>query len=143
MGFSRQEYWSGLPLPSPEDLPHPGIEPRSPACRQMLYRLSHQGSTVACNNSPEMGPTASGPFTHTPRPSPHCPRRTGCVRPVPQVCLECSPSDLQRAGSSLIKFQGPFFDPLTHRILLLPPETLCCLDPLPLVFICSLSVSSH
>ena len=30
MGFSRQEYWSGLPFPSPEDLPDPGIEPRSP-----------------------------------------------------------------------------------------------------------------
>ena len=31
MGFSRQEYWSGLPFPSPRDLPNPGIEPRSPA----------------------------------------------------------------------------------------------------------------
>ena len=31
MGFSRQEYWSGLPFPSPGDLPEPGIEPRSPA----------------------------------------------------------------------------------------------------------------
>ena len=30
MGFSRQEYWSGLPFPSPGDLPHPGIKPRSP-----------------------------------------------------------------------------------------------------------------
>ena len=29
MGFSRQEYWSGLPFPSPRDLPDPGIEPRS------------------------------------------------------------------------------------------------------------------
>ena len=29
--FSRQEYWSGLPFPSPGDLPDPGIEPRSPA----------------------------------------------------------------------------------------------------------------
>ena len=29
MGFSRQEYWSGLPFPSPVDLPDPGIEPRS------------------------------------------------------------------------------------------------------------------
>ena len=29
MGFSRQEYWSGLPFPSPGDLPNPGIEPRS------------------------------------------------------------------------------------------------------------------
>ena len=31
MGFSRQEYWSGLPFPSPEDLPNPGTEPASPA----------------------------------------------------------------------------------------------------------------
>ena len=30
MGFSRQEYWSGLPFPSPGDLPYPGTEPRSP-----------------------------------------------------------------------------------------------------------------
>ena len=30
MDFSRQEYWSGLPFPSPRDLPYPGIEPRSP-----------------------------------------------------------------------------------------------------------------
>ena len=30
-GFSRQEYWSGLPCPSPGDLCNPGIEPRSPA----------------------------------------------------------------------------------------------------------------
>ena len=43
MGFSRQEYWSGLPCPSPDDLPHPGIQPRSPRCRQMLYHLSHLG----------------------------------------------------------------------------------------------------
>ena len=31
IGFSRQEYWSRLPFPSPGDLPNPGIEPRSPA----------------------------------------------------------------------------------------------------------------
>ena len=31
MGFSRQEYWSGLPFPSPGDLPEPGIEAGSPA----------------------------------------------------------------------------------------------------------------
>ena len=31
MGFSRKEYWSGLPYPSPGDLPNPGIEPGSPA----------------------------------------------------------------------------------------------------------------
>ena len=46
MGFSRQEYWSGLPFPSPEDLPKPGIEPMShiPCIgRQVLYHLSHLG----------------------------------------------------------------------------------------------------
>ena len=31
MGFSRQEYWGGLPFPSPGDLPNPGIKPGSPA----------------------------------------------------------------------------------------------------------------
>ena len=31
MGFSRQEYWSGLPFPSPVDLPDPGIKPGLPA----------------------------------------------------------------------------------------------------------------
>ena len=31
VGFSRQEYWSGLPFPSPGDLPDPGVEPRFPA----------------------------------------------------------------------------------------------------------------
>ena len=31
MGFSRQEYWSGLPFPLPRDLSDPGIEPESPA----------------------------------------------------------------------------------------------------------------
>ena len=31
IGFSRQEYWSGLPFPSPGDFLNPGIEPRSPA----------------------------------------------------------------------------------------------------------------
>ena len=34
VGFSRQEYWSGLPFLSPGDLPDPGIEPRSPALQE-------------------------------------------------------------------------------------------------------------
>ena len=34
MGFSRQEYWSGLPFPSPGDLPDPGIEPGSPSLQE-------------------------------------------------------------------------------------------------------------
>ena len=35
MRFSKQEYWSGLPFPSPGDLPDTGIETGSPACRQI------------------------------------------------------------------------------------------------------------
>ena len=34
LGFSRQEYWSGLPFPSPGDLPNPGMEPRSPTLQE-------------------------------------------------------------------------------------------------------------
>ena len=40
--FSRQEYWSGLPFPSPGDLPNPGIEPLSPALQAGSLPLSHQ-----------------------------------------------------------------------------------------------------
>ena len=36
MGFSRQEYWSGVPFTSPGDLPDPGIEPPSPGRRFTL-----------------------------------------------------------------------------------------------------------
>ena len=39
MEFSRQEYWSGWPFPSPGDLPNPGIEPRSLHCRQILCHV--------------------------------------------------------------------------------------------------------
>ena len=46
MGFSSQEYWSGLSFPSPGDLPDPVIEPGLCHCRQILYHLSHQGSPI-------------------------------------------------------------------------------------------------
>ena len=46
MGFSRQEYWSGLPFPSPGNFPTQGSNMGLPHCRQMLYRLSHQGSRL-------------------------------------------------------------------------------------------------
>ena len=43
-GFSRQEYWSGLPCPPPGDLRNPGIGTGLPHCRWILYQLSYQGS---------------------------------------------------------------------------------------------------
>ena len=39
MGFSRQEYWSGLPFPSPGDLPHPGIKPMSPMLQLIQFSM--------------------------------------------------------------------------------------------------------
>ena len=45
MGFSRQEYWSGLPFPSPGIFPTQWSNLGIPHCRQMLYGLSHQGSS--------------------------------------------------------------------------------------------------
>ena len=41
MGFSRQEYWSGLPFSSPWNFATQGSNPGLPHCRQMLYRLNH------------------------------------------------------------------------------------------------------
>ena len=59
MEFSRQEYWSGLPFPSPGDLPDPGIELESPHWQADSLPLSHLGSLLLtyatlfnCHNSP-------------------------------------------------------------------------------------------
>ena len=41
--FSKQEYWSGLPFPSPEDLPQPGIKPWSPASQADSLQFELQG----------------------------------------------------------------------------------------------------
>ena len=56
MGFSRQEYWSGLPFPPSGDIPDPGIEPASLASPALLVDslpLSHLGSpyvkVLTCN----------------------------------------------------------------------------------------------
>ena len=46
MEFSRQEYWSGLPIPSPGDIPDPGIEPRSPALQADTLPSEPPGKTV-------------------------------------------------------------------------------------------------
>ena len=47
MGFSREEYWSGLPSPPPGDLPNPGIEAGSPALKADSSPLSHRGTPIA------------------------------------------------------------------------------------------------
>ena len=46
MGFSRQEYWNGLPVPSPGDLPNTGIEPCSPALKANSLSSESQGKPL-------------------------------------------------------------------------------------------------
>ena len=48
MGFSRQEYWSGLPFPPPGDLPDPGIEPMSPASPALAGRFFYHWAIWGC-----------------------------------------------------------------------------------------------
>ena len=46
VGFSRQEYWSGLPFPSPGDLPNPGIKPMSPALACGFFATEPPGKQI-------------------------------------------------------------------------------------------------
>ena len=46
MEFSRQEYWSGLPFPSPGDLPDPGMEPRSPTLKEDYLPSEPTGKAI-------------------------------------------------------------------------------------------------
>ena len=53
MGFSRQEYWGGLPFPSPGDLPNPGIEPRSPTLQADALTSEPPGKPGYIQNKPQ------------------------------------------------------------------------------------------
>ena len=56
VGFSRQEYWSGLPCPSPGDLPNPGVKLRSPALQADSLPSETPGKTSLITAlTPEMG----------------------------------------------------------------------------------------
>ena len=62
MGFPRHEYQSGLPFPSPGDLPNPGIKPWSPELQADAYPLSHQFSSV---QSLSLCPTLCDPMNRS------------------------------------------------------------------------------
>ena len=47
-GFTRQKYWSGLPFPSPGDVPNPGVELRSLALQAYSLPLSHREALILC-----------------------------------------------------------------------------------------------
>ena len=69
MGFSRQEYWSGLPFPSPEDLSNSGIQPRSPALQVDSLLPSHLGNPNT-HKTPQSPCESMSPERSSPSPTP-------------------------------------------------------------------------
>ena len=59
VGLSRQEYWSGLPFPSPGDLPDPGIEPRSPTLQAGTLTSEPPGKPLCAVGGQSIGTSAS------------------------------------------------------------------------------------
>ena len=57
MGFSRQEHWSGLPFPSPGDLPNPGIKPGSPTLQVDSLPAEPPGKPKECQTISKMNST--------------------------------------------------------------------------------------
>ena len=71
MGFSRQEYWSGLPFPSPGDLPYPGIEPGSPTLGADTLTSEPPGKPkLFAAKSLQSCPTLCDPIDGSPQGSP-------------------------------------------------------------------------
>ena len=98
MGFSRQEYQSGLPFPFPGIFPTQGSNPGLSHCRQTLYHLSHQGSSTGLKQKPiKMALKGVCNTSH---------RLTDSIRKkeseVSQSCLTlCDPMDCNLPGSSI------------------------------------------
>ena len=64
MGFSRQEYWSGLPFPFPGDLPNPGIKPWSPALQADALPSEPPGKPLSVGNFIQVSPPHFNHFSH-------------------------------------------------------------------------------
>ena len=87
MEFSRQEYWSGLPFPSPGDLPDPGIEPRSPALQADALTSEPPGKPWLWMLYISPSPSDSHPlfqshlhhFKLRPSQTSHCHQHTPCI----------------------------------------------------------------
>ena len=74
VGFSRQEYWSGLPFPSPGDLPNPGIEPRSPALLADALPSEPPGEVRGYEDAFKVGKVQFWTFSRISVPSPRVPQ---------------------------------------------------------------------
>ena len=121
MEFSRQEYWSGLPFPSPEDLPDPGIEPRSLTLQADAFTSEPSGKPWHLVNSQEMLLILIAWFTliwvqfsHSVMSDslrPHGLQHTKlpCLSPTPRACSNSCPSSWwchPTISSSIIPFSS-------------------------------------
>ena len=89
MNFSRQEYWSGLPFPSPEDLPDPGMEPRSPALQADSLLFDHQRNNLFQRCSLSSGQFSRLVMSDSLRP--HEPQHSGPPYPSPTARVYRNP----------------------------------------------------
>ena len=64
-GFSKQEYWSGLPFPSPGDLPDPGIEPKSPTLQAGSLPSDPPSYPYQTGSDSKAWPYSQKPFLHS------------------------------------------------------------------------------
>ena len=108
MGFSRQEYWTGSPFPSPGDLPNPGIEPRSPTlqadCLPGRGEEPHIPKELICSR-PSWSHTA--PFStsapHPPHPNSGSPPQT----PLPAEAPARTQAKGHVSGCTILPGPGP------------------------------------
>ena len=61
-GFLRKEYWSGLPFPSPRDLPNSGIKPTSPALAGGFFTIDPPGKSLSLYKIKPTSPALAGGF---------------------------------------------------------------------------------
>ena len=117
MGFSRPEYWSGLPSPSPGDLPDPGIELRSPALQADSLPSEPPGSPL-CSRLRSLKPPVSSPLL------------LGKTVPSSHTWVRSQPLPWARSlhSSPVPSLQEPPMLPYFHRI----PCAMVRAIPLPL-----------
>ena len=98
MGFSRQDYWSGLPFPSPEDLPNPGIELGSPTMQAGSLPSGEPPGKALLTYSISSGPFALWPFSTIISPVPNPP--TPILSSVFQLSVQCIHFESWKGSSS-------------------------------------------
>ena len=130
MGFSRQDYWSGLPFPSPGDLPDPGIELRSPALQADSLPSEPPGKVFYLHlGLAQTSPPQSQGFC-VPFPGKACDRPRNCHKRPQTWCLGTNlflPSGEHKCETSLTGRTSSIAGPGTLW-------RLCWENPLPCLF---------